>query len=120
MKKQINTAYARLHNATVDYGSVNMFERIRQVIAIKTKAADIEKNKLFMDNLDFINRAIEDDDWDWLSDLLPRTHDILLYEVFMNPLTLSSADYFTLEDVQSILENAPGYSKNYCDSSQKA
>lgn len=112
MKKQINAAYAQVHNAT----AINRARGLKSYIAIKTKVKDIEKNKLFMDNLEHINQCLHAGAL-WKLYLPFYLQDWSVWE--KENLSLNEADCFSLREVQSIVNSAEQYSQIWIDFSKQ-
>ncbi len=108
MKEQIQIAYDIVHGSIVDYSSFNIMEYIRRYINMKSRLNDIDKNKIFLDSLDYINRALAYDKY--FAMCLPfhlQKHFIFRKSSF----TLDDADCFNIREVKKILEVIDIYGK---------
>ena len=121
-REQIERAYSILHEITTE-DNENLTRTIQRYIAIKLKAKDIEKNKIFLDNLEAINETLR------------INHEIVLhFHMFLQnrfiwgldypgepygavtSLCLDDADKFTLKEVKEIVHYMGTTEKKYCKS----
>lgn len=108
MKEQIQIAYDIVHGSIVDYSSFNIMEYIKRYINVKSRLNDIDKNKIFLDSLEYINRALAYDKY--FAMCLP--FHLQKHFIFRNlPFTLDDADCFNIKGVKKILEVIDIYGK---------
>ncbi|MCH5167239.1 MAG: hypothetical protein J1F35_05025 [Erysipelotrichales bacterium] len=109
MKQQIEAAYSRISNrdSVSHYQGEDILAYLVEVLAIKLKEKDIIKNKLFADNLDFINELIRNRDLAWTNNLSLWLQDQIIWPWNKREngyeFTLSSADMFSLGDVKELV-----------------
>lgn len=108
MKQQIEEAYTKVHDFSIDYTSMNIASYLKSYIVMKTKAKDIYKNKLLLKNLDLINQCLHSGKA-WTLYLPLYLGDLLLREY--KTLSLRDADKFSLKDIQTIVDGIERYSK---------
>ena len=116
MQEQINVAHEQVHRLSTNTTSTNWMHCLWSYIAIKSKIKDIDKNKLFMDNLNHINRCLQSGAL-WKLYLPFYLQDRLVWE--KDFLTLNDADCFSLREVQAIVNSAEQYSQIWIDFSNK-
>lgn len=110
-KEQIQKAYEVVHSSTIDYGNVKFIEYIKRYIAIKLKAKDIDKNKVFLDSLEYMNKALRD--ISWLDKIPIHLQEYFLWDSARRNVVLDDADYFSLKDVNIIVSTIKKHTKVY-------
>ena len=130
MANQINRAYDLLHNSSIDYSSVNLFEgiirlatmkvpmkEVGQFISVKQKENDIEKNKLILDNEEYFKRITQRGNiGEWVMSLPLYLQDRLLYGIGgPDKINLTTADKFTRKETQIVFKTAKYHSDNFYD-----
>lgn len=110
---QIEIANKMVHSETIDYSKIHFFEYLKKYVMVQSVLKDIEKNKLILDNADYINEALAYDK-EWTRRLPLYLQDHLLWGSPIKGFgsfhfTLNEADAFTLGEITTILETADHY-----------
>lgn len=112
-KDQIQKAYDVVQSfQNTDYSGTNIFEYIKNYISIGSKANDVIKNKIWLDNLEYIKKALLYD-MHWVLDCSIHMQNRFIWNWKQLPLTVDTADEFTLKEINDMLHYIDEQSKTY-------